>query len=504
MMLQQILSRAAKLYPDKKGVVCEGKSYTYREAQERVFRLANALINIGIEKGDRIAVFMPNCHRYLELFHASIHIGSVIVPINTRLSKGEILNIIEDSFPKVLFIDEDFRGWIKEICPPHRETKFVICEKDGGDGDYESLLAESSPYYTQSVEMFDDDIAMIPYSSGTTGQPKGVMLTQKNLLFAAYHSNFLNNFNEKDVYLYVSPLFHVSGSVAILPITWFGATHVFIRQFDVHRTLNIIEKEKITIAIVVPAIINLLINYPDIKKFDMTSIRQLGYGGSPISPDTLRKALDMFKCEIVQGYGLTESTTAITCLSPEDHSKPDSKKISSCGKGLVGMEVRVVNENGEDVKPGEIGEIIARGPTIMKGYWNKPEETAKVLKNGWLYTGDMATVDEENYIYIVDRKKDMIISGGENIYSTEVEKILYSHPDILEAAVIGVPDEKWGEAVKAVVVCRNGKTLSEDEVIRFCKERLSGYKCPKSVDFMDSLPKSGSSKILKKVLRERY
>ena len=505
-MLNQVLKRAVKLYPDKRGIVCEDKSFTYREFEERVFRLINTLINIGIKKGDRIAVIMPNCHRYLELFHASINIGSIIVPINTRLSKNEIQNIINDSSPVIVFIEEEYIDWICDtsINCKNQMIKLIVCGKNESKDCYESLLVESNPEFICKTEMIDDDTAMILYSSGTTGKPKGVMLTQKNLLFASYHTSLLNNINEHDVYLYIAPLFHVSGNGVILPLTWFGATHILMRRFDVHQALKMIEKEKITLTIVSPTVINLFVEYSEIEKIDMASIRQLGYGGSPISPKTLEKALSVFKCEFVQGYGLTESSTALTCLFPEDHLKLESKILNSCGRCIVGMEVRVVNENGEDIKPGKIGEIIARGPTIMKGYWNNPEETARVLKDGWLYTGDLATIDEDNYIYIVDRKKDMIITGGENVYSSEVERVLLSHADILEAAIIGVPDDKWGESVKAVVVCKDGKTLKEKEIMSFCREKLAAYKCPKSVDFVDNLPKSGSGKALKKVLRERH
>jgi long-chain acyl-CoA synthetase len=305
-------------------------------------------------------------------------------------------------------------------------------------------------------------------------------------------------------------MFHLADGAANFAITLAGGSHVSVKAFEPLAVLKTIEKYKVTCALLVPTMINMLINHPDVGKYDLSSMRLIWYGASPIAPEVLQRAMDIFKCDFCQLYGMTEAGPILTVLLPKDHivdsNDPKSvKKLMSAGRQIIGVQLRVVDKSGKDVKPGEVGEVIAKGDNIMVGYWGKPVETEEVLtKDGWYWTRDLAEIDENGYIYIVDRAKDMIISGGENIYSIEVESVLYKHPAVLEAAVIGCPDEKWGEAVKACVVLKPGMKATESEIIDFCKKRIASYKCPKSVDFLDALPKSGAGKIMKRELREKY
>jgi long-chain acyl-CoA synthetase len=346
------------------------------------------------------------------------------------------------------------------------------------------------------------------YTSGTTGEPKGVMLTHRNMLSNIANSQGIYEYLSSDIYLHAAPMFHLADGAAVFTHTSNGATQAFIPRFDPKHVLETIARERVSLILLVPTMINFLLNHPDLDSYDLSSLRHVTYGASPIAPDLLRRAMKAFACGFGQGYGLTEASPLLTVLSQEDHAITDEKserRLASCGKPVPGVEVRVVREDGSDARPGDVGEIIARGPNIMVGYWKRPEDTKEVLGDGWLHTGDLATVDEDGYIYLVDRKKDMIVTGGENVYSTEVEAVLYSHPSIKEAAVIPVPDADWGEAVHACVVLRDGKQTTAEELVEFCRERLANYKVPRSIEFIEGeLPKGGTGKILKKQLRERY
>jgi long-chain acyl-CoA synthetase len=372
---------------------------------------------------------------------------------------------------------------------------------------YEKLISDSSAK-PPDIEVQDSDLAGIFYTGGTTGLAKGVMLNHRNLLSNSHH--MLINFPliKDEVYCHAAPMFHLANGGAMYGNTTHGTKHTFLKAFDAKAAMEIIQKEKVTSVVMVPAMINFLLNHPDIAQYDLSSLKRIIYGASPMPVELLKKAMKVLGCDFIQGYGMTEASPLLTVLYPEDHHTEGPEKLTgrllSCGREIIGVEVRVVNEQGYNVKPGEVGEIIAKGPNIMQGYWKKEAETRAVLKNGWYYSGDMGTVDEENYIFLVDRKKDMIISGGENIYSTEVENALYTHPGVLEAAAIGVPDEKWGEAVKGVVVLKSGANVTAEELIQHCKGQIAAYKVPKSIEFISELPKSGAGKILKRDLREKY
>jgi long-chain acyl-CoA synthetase len=312
------------------------------------------------------------------------------------------------------------------------------------------------------------------------------------------------------VFLHAGPMFHLATFPAVINITLNGGAHAILPKFDLKNLMEVIERDRVTSTVLVPTMINFLINHPDIGKHDLSSLRRITYGAAPMPLELLKRAMKVFpEVEFFQGYGQSESSPLLTTLMPEDHviEGPEriTRRLASCGRPVIGVEVEVVDENGGAVKPGEVGEVVARGPNVMMGYWKRPEETATTLLRGWLHTGDMATIDEDGYIYLVDRKKDMIITGGENVYSTEVENVIYQHPAAREAAVIGVPDDKWGEAIKAIVTLKVGASLTESELIGFCASRLADYKVPKSVEIRDGeLPKSATGKILKKELREPY
>jgi len=509
MLLKDMLGRSVKFYPDKTAIAFEGSRHTYQEFNKRVNRLANALINLGVKEGDRVPVLQDNCHQYIELYFAIPKIGAVIVPLNYRLGTRELLHILNDIEPEVMFVGKDFLNVTDSIKPELKKSiRKYICIEGPHEGmeSYENLLGDSSETEVD-CKVSEDDVAFQIYTSGTTGKPKGAMLTHRNVVSNTITATLERKRFEPDIYLGVVPVFHVAVE-NILQMLYVGGTVILLKQFDPKTVLEMIERKKVTYVTLVPAMINFLLDYPDIDKYDLSSLSLLFYGASPMPVDRLKKAMAVFKCDFMQTFGQTEASPMISILRPDDHipdgSEEEVKRLASCGRRAFNVEVKIVDEDDNKVAAGEVGEILAKGHNVMKGYWNMPEETAKTLRNGWLHTGDMGRMDDEGYIYIVDRKKDMIISGGENIYPKEIEEVLYTHPSILEAAVIGVPDEKWGEAVKAVVVLKEGEKVTEDEIIEFCKKNLAGYKKPKSVNFIDTLPRTPSGKVLKPELREKY
>ncbi|OGP73458.1 MAG: hypothetical protein A2V86_02405 [Deltaproteobacteria bacterium RBG_16_49_23] len=517
MILTETLKKASKLFSGKPAIVCGGRRWTYREFDERVKRFAQSLKAFGVGKDDKAAILHPNCHYFLEAYYGIAQIGATSVPINTRLSPGEIAFILQDSESKVLISDPMFQKQVDPIRGKIPEIKKILWTGDGIPGreerdlNYEKALEQGDPDATPETPVTGEDIAQIYYTSGTTGRPKGVMLSHKNVTTHALGTIAEIHLTDQDVWIHVAPLFHLADAWATWAITWVGGTHVLVREFDAKTVLETIEKERVTLTNLIPTMLNLMVNSPDVGKYDYSSLRVLLSGGAPIAPEVVRKIVETFKCNYIQTYGMTETSPYLTLSILKDHLKrlPDREQLqfkSKTGREFIGVELKVVNDRGEEIKKDEkeVGEIIVRGDIVTKGYWKLPEETAKSIREGWLYTGDMAVMDEEGYVTIVDRKKDMILTGGENVYSTEVENVLYMHPAILECAVVGVPDEKWGEAVKGIVVLKQGQIATEQEIIRFCKEKIAHYKAPKSIDFIDALPRTGSGKIQKKGLRDRY
>lgn len=512
MNLFNSLHHQARLNAASPAISCGQTKYCYEEFHNRVVRLGNALLDLGARKGDRVATLLLNCHRYLELYYATAIVGAIIVPLNYRLAPKELAYIMNDSESETLFVDEALLQLIKPVnseLQTLRRTIFTSGSSETPPGmlHYETLVSNASAVIPQA-KTEDNDLAGIFYTGGTTGLAKGVMLSHRNLMINAYHMLINLPLIRGEVYCHAAPMFHLANGGAMYGNTMHGSKHTFIKAFDPKTVMETIQREKVTSIVLVPAMINFVINHPDIGKYDLSSLKRITYGASPMPVELLKKAMKVIGCDFIQGYGMTEASPLLTVLYPEEHHTegPEhlTRRLLSCGREIIGVEVRIVNEQGEEVKPGEVGEIIARGPNIMQGYWKKEAETEAVLKDGWYYSGDMGTVDEENYIFLVDRKKDMIISGGENIYSTEVENAIYAHPAVLEAAAIGVPDDKWGEAVRGIVVLKPGATATAEEIIQRCRELIAAYKVPKSIEFISELPKSGAGKILKRDLREKY
>ena len=529
MVLTDTLARALKLFPQKRAIVCGNKHWTYQEFCGRIHQLSRCLKSFGLKKEDKVAILHPNCHTFLEAYYAIPQIGAISVPINTRLSPREIAFILQDSESKVLIADVMFKNQLDPIRKEIRGIKKILWTgedpsnasppdphgrtrmDDSIDLNYEKALQDEDASALPAPPLDGEDIAQIYYTSGTTGRPKGVMLSHKNVTTHALGTIAEVHLTDSDVWVHVAPLFHLADAWATWAVTWVGGTHVLVREFDARAVLETIQREKVTLTNLIPTMLNLMVNHPDTGKFDYSSLRVLLSGGAPIAPEVVRKVVETFKCDYIQTYGMTETSPYLTLSILKEHlrklSDDDQLRFKSkTGREFIGVSLKVVDEQGKEIKKDEkeVGEIIVKGDIVTKGYWKLPVETKKSIKEGWLYTGDMAVIDEEGYVTIVDRKKDMILTGGENVYSTEVENVLYTHAAILECAVVGVPDQKWGEAVKAFVVLKPGQRATEQEIIQFCKERMAHYKAPKSIDLIDALPRTGSGKIHKKNLRDKY
>lgn len=510
MSIVEGLKKSVAQTPEKLASICGSTRLTFREVDGRVNRLSSGLARLGVGPGDRVAILALNCHQFYEFYYAVPQVGAVVVPINFRLPPHEVKYIVDHSGSRVVAVDQALLPVIETIrASLDSVDHFILMGEEPCDGylSYEELLAGATADF-EAPEVSDDELLGLFYTSGTTGEPKGVMLSHRNMLANIANSEGVYNYLPTDIYLHAAPMFHLADGAAVFTHTANGATQAFIPRFDPKQVLETISREKVSLIVLVPTMINFLLHQPDIASYDLSSLRHLTYGASPIAPDLLRRAMKVFDCSFGQGYGLTEASPLLTVLTADDHLTPGAageRRLASCGKPVPGVDVRVVKEDGSDLKPGEVGEIIARGPNIMLGYWKRLEDTENVLREGWLHTGDLATVDEDGYIYLVDRKKDMIVTGGENVFSTEVEAVLYAHPAVKEAAVIPVPDEDWGEAVHACVVLCDGKQATTEELTEFCRDRLANYKVPHSIEFIEGeLPKGGTGKILKKQLRERY
>jgi len=506
-VLGDIPRKHARLNPDWECVVCEDVRLNWRQFNERINRLANALAGIGVEKGTKVAILAFNCHRYLEIYYAVAKLGAVAVPLNFRLSPEELTYVINHSDAEFLMVDAGFMEVVKGILPglDKIETTIALGGPEEGWLDYEEILA-AAPDTEPDVEVDEDDLCHLQYTGGTTGLPKGVMLSHRNYITSAIGMLISSTPEEGDATLQVLPIFHTAWWPVLIH-HYCGGRAVIAKQFDFNEILSMAEKERVTHINMVPILFSWLLDFPDLDKYDLSSIKLLTYAGAPMPADLMRRCIERFGPIFQQGYGLTEAAPLATMLLEKDQSTLDgppeiTRRISSAGRESMITEVRLFDDNENEVGVGEVGEIVVRGKNIMKGYWKDPELTAKALRGGWLHTGDLATLDEYGFIYIVDRKNDMIITGGENVYPYEVEKVLFEHPAVLEAAVVGVQDKTWGEAVTAVVALKQGETATEEELIGFVKERIAGYKTPKKVVFMDSIPKTAIGKILRRNVRE--
>ena len=503
--------RAESLYANKIGIVDGNVRLTYREFGERANRLSNALAELGVQRGETVAWLGYNSHELLEAYFGVVQMGGVLLPLNIRLTPQEIAYILNDSETVALFYNRDFAPIVEGVRNQARAIRHYVALEAGPGVHYEALLEAAGADFTPPPNIEDDDLAELFYTSGTTANPKGVMMTHRNLYLHAMQAMAGLGINDANVQLHTIPLFHVNGWGTPHTITCSGARHVVAKRFDPAQVLELIQQERVTHFSMVPTMATALINHPQLGEYDLSSLEYVGLGGAASPVDLIREIEQQLGCPAYGGYGLTETTPVLTFSFVKDSLKPLSdeerwRRQAMTGYAMPGVEMRIVDANDQFLPhDGEsAGEIVVRADNVMAGYWKQPEDTANAMRGGWFHTGDMATVDEEGYFLIVDRKEDSIISGGENISSIEVEKAIYSHPAVLECAVIAIPDDHWGEVPKALVVLKQGEALGEKDLIEYCRTKLPGFKLPKSVEFLEALPKGGTGKILKKELREQY
>lgn len=505
MNLTQTLHRNVQQDPHGPATVFGSRTRTWAECADRVARLAAGLKELGVAPGDRVAMLSLNSDQYHEYLLATWWAGGVVNPVNIRWSAAEIAYSIEDSGSAVLLVDDTFAPLVDQVRASAPTLSTVVHCGDGAAPDgsvpFESLLDVGT---VDDARCGGDDLAGIFYTGGTTGFPKGVMLSHSNMLTSAMGSCATGNWVVPGGrLLHAAPMFHLADLAAWTARNLVGGSHVIVPAFTPDGVIAAIEEHRPTDALLVPTMLQLLVDSPAVKEADLSSLVKVIYGASPISEALLERVQrTMPDAALTQAYGMTELSPVATLLSPEDHA--DATLRRSAGRAAPHAEVRIVDLDDREVPRGEVGEVVVRGAHVMLGYWNKPEETAAALVDGWMHTGDGGRMDDAGYVYIVDRIKDMIVTGGENVYSAEVENAVAQHPSVASCAVIGVPDSEWGERVHAVVVLREGTSLELDELRAHCKELIAGYKSPRSIEVVDALPMSGAGKILKRVLRDRH
>jgi fatty-acyl-CoA synthase len=512
----RFLRYAEQQYPNKIAVVCDDNRNTYAQFAERARRLARGLHAAGAESGDRVAFLSPNCHRLLEAYYGVLEAGAVLLPLNIRLAPAELAYILNDSGAKFLFFDPIFLDMVNSFRNHLTTVRefFVLRGKPEAAWlsrqNYEDLIAAARPYRADVMSIDENSLAELFYTSGTSADPKGVMLTHRNIYLHAMTVALAFHPGPETVELHTIPLFHANGWGVAHSLTFLGSTHVMIHRFDPPEVYRLIERERVQSCSLVPTMATALVHCTERSKYDLSSLQRIVLGGAASSPTLVREVEKTLNCTCFAGYGLTETSPSLT-FSPMKHGvtwEEDKRHIGQAMTGypMPGVEIRVVDSNDQDVPHdgATIGEIIARSDGVMAGYWRQPEATAHVMRGGWFHTGDMGTINEDGYLLVVDRKKDIIVSGGENISSLEIEKAMVAHPSVYELAVVPVPDPKWGEVPKALVVLKPGAQATEQELLEFCRSRIAHYKVPRSVEFFSELPKTGTGKILKKELRKKY
>ena len=486
------LGRALRFYPGRAALARDGQRLTFSELGTRVEGIAGMLTSRGFGVGDRLALLLPNGPDFIELVYACSRLGVIAVPLNTRLSTKEIDEVLEDA-------------------RPHGIVRHSSLAVPGVQLSWQQVIDEEPlPISLDAVpKVFYDPEAILGliYTSGTTGQPKGVMVTHANVLADIHNFNYWMHYTEGGIYLHAAPIFHIADFPSMFAAPAFGASQITIPKFSAQTFCEIVEREHVTHTVLVPTMINLLTQFLDVRKndarkYDLSSLQVLAYGGSPMAPELVHRTRELLpKVKLIQVYGLSE-TGFLTGLQDQEHTED---KLMSCGRPCPGVDIQVTKTSGKQADQGQAGELIARGANVMRGYWNNPEETAEAFRDGFFRTGDIGHQDAAGYFYILDRLKDMIVTGGENVYSGEVEAVIYAHPAVREVAVFGVPDPQWGELVMACVVLKPGSTLTAENLIAFCRRSLAAYKLPRRVEFSETdLPKSSSGKVLKKALRERF
>jgi len=512
----RFLRYAAQQYPRRIAVVCNDDRYTYEQMADRVSRLAGALRQAGIQPGNRVAFLSSNCHRLLEAYYGVLEAGAVLLPMNIRLTPIELGYILNDSGASALFVEKQFLP-VAEAFRKDIPSVKLICQLDGtpaapwlSSKNYDQLLAAATPHFADISSIDENSLSELFYTSGTSANPKGVMLTHRNVYLHALHVCLGLQIERGAVELHTIPLFHANGWGVAHFLTLLGGKHVMIQRFDPKEIFRLIEKEGVHTCSLVPIMATALVNCAERLNYNLSTLRRIVIGGAASSPTLIREVEEKLGCECFSGYGLTETSPTLS-VSPmktgmDWQGEQRFTGQAMTGYAIPGVDLRVVDPNDNDVPHDgqSIGEIIVRGDGVMEGYWRQPQASTEALRGGWFHTGDMATLNEDGYALIVDRKKDIIVSGGENISSLELEKAILAHPAVLEVGVIPVPDAKWGEVPKALVVLKPNSAATESELIEFCRSRLAHYKCPRSFEFVESLPKTGTGKILKKDIRKKY
>lgn len=513
----RFLLRARQQFAKKIAVSDGEESWTYEQYADRCFQLAQLLSSWGLRPGSRVAFLSYNTHHLLEAYYGVVLAGGIFLPLNIRLSADDFAFILNDSGAEFLFFHPDFTPAVESIRSRLKTVRtFVLLE--GGEGaawmeaeSYDGLIAGQPSRLDLDLASIDEDsVAELFYTSGTTDAPKGVMLTHRNLYLHGLLAALATDGSPTDVQLHTIPLFHVNGWGTPQSLTCLGGRHIMMKKFEPEAVFQLVQKHRVTVFSLVPTMAVALLNHPRVQDYDCSSLRRIMLGGAASNARLIEQMETTFRCQCVAGYGLTETSPILTLSWLKDHLEVSEKERfeiqARTGYPIPGLELKIVDNDDRDLPwdGKSVGEIVVRGDMVMAGYWNRPEETARALRGGWFHTGDLATIDGNGYVLIVDRKKDIIVSGGENISSLEVEKALLAHPAVLECAVIPVPDSTWGEVVKALVVLKAGSRLSQDDLLAHCRQHLAGFKVPRSVEFFESLPKGGTGKILKRELREKY